>query len=95
MFIGEGEDMLEFIGEVILEAVMEITKNKKLSKWIRYPILLLVMMFYGFIVLGILSLGIQMFLDQKLLTAVLFIGIDAVLIGGLWVFYFKKSGGKS
>ncbi len=95
MFIGEGEDMLEFIGEVILEAVMEITKNKKLSKWIRYPILLLVMMFYGFIVLGILSLGIQMFLDQKLLTAVLFIGIDAVLIGGLWVFYFKKNGGKS
>lgn len=95
MFIGEGEDMLEFIGEVILEAVMEITKNKKLSKWIRYPILLLVMMFYGFIVLGILSLGIQMFLDQKLLTAVLFIGIDAILIGGLWVFYFKKSGGKS
>lgn len=87
--------MLEFIGELILEAVMEITKNKKISKWIRYPILLLVIMFYGFIVLGILSLGIQMFLDRKFLTAVLFIGIDAVLIGGLWIFYFKKNGGKS
>ena len=95
MFIGEGADMLEFIGEVILEAVMEITKNKKISKWIRYPILLLIMMFYGFIVLGILSLGIQMFLDQKFLTAVLFIGIDVVLIGGLWFYYFKKNGGES
>lgn len=95
MFIEEGADMLEFIGELILEAVMEITKNKKISKWIRYPILLLVIMFYGFIVLGILSLGIQMFLDRKFLTAVLFIGIDAVLIGGLWIFYFKKNGGKS
>lgn len=87
--------MLEFIGELILEAVMEITKNKKISKWIRYPILLLVIVFYGFIVLGILSLGIQMFLERKFLTAVLFIGIDAVLIGGLWIFYFKKNGGKS
>lgn len=87
--------MLEFIGELILEAVMEITKNKKISKWIRYPILLLVIMFYGFIVLGILSLGIQMFLERKFLTAVLFMGIDAVLIGGLWIFYFKKNGGKS
>lgn len=95
MFIGEGADMLEFIGELILEAVMEITKNKKISKWIRYPILLLVIMFYGFIVLGILSLGIQMFLERKFLTAVLFMGIDAVLIGGLWIFYFKKNGGKS
>lgn len=95
MFIGEGADMLEFIGELILEAVMEITKNKKISKWIRYPILLLVIVFYGFIVLGILSLGIQMFLERKFLTAVLFIGIDAVLIGGLWIFYFKKNGGKS
>lgn len=86
---------MEFIGELLLEIVMYIPKNKKISKWIRYPLLLLVIGLYSFIVLGLISLSIELVLKQKFLTAILFISVDILLIGGLWILYFKKNGGKS
>ncbi len=86
---------MEWIGELLLEFVMYMTKNKKISKWVRYPILFVIIGLYGFIILGILSLSIEMILERQCITAILFIGVDILLIGGLWTFYFEKNGGKS
>ena len=89
------EMKMEWIGELLLEFVMYMTKNKKISKWVRYPILFVIIGLYGFIILGILSLSIEMILERQCITAILFIGVDILLIGGRWTFYFEKNGGKS
>lgn len=40
------ELLFEFLGEIFFEGIIEIIKNKKISKWIRYPLFLLISVFF-------------------------------------------------
>ncbi len=40
------EIIFEFILELVLEGSIEITKNKKVSAWIRYPLIFLIVVFF-------------------------------------------------
>ena len=40
------EYLFEFIAELLLEGSLEISKNKKISKWIRYPLLITISLFF-------------------------------------------------
>lgn len=50
--------LIEFILELILEGSIEIVKVKKIPKFIRYPILALIILFFSIIILGLIILGI-------------------------------------
>ena len=51
--------LIEIILELLFEGGAEICANRKISKWIRYPILFVFFAFVFIIVFGIIFLGIS------------------------------------
>ncbi len=49
------ELLLEIIFELILEGSTEVAKNRKISKWIRYPIVVLISLFI-IAIIGLLTI---------------------------------------
>lgn len=75
--------ILEFIFDLILESSMEIAKDKKIKKWIRYPLAFLLSLFIIAVISTIFFVGIMFMLDEELnikLAGGIFIIFDIVLI---------------
>ena len=75
--------LLEFIFELVLESSMEIAKDKKINKWIRYPLAILLSLFIIAVIGTILFVGIMFILDEEInikLAGILFIIFDIILI---------------
>lgn len=69
------EFLIEILLELILEGGIEISSNKKVSKWIRYPMIVLILLFFTFVIVAILVLGMY------ILTQNIFMGIVIITIG--------------
>ena len=67
--------LFEFILELVLESGIEASKNKKISKFIRYPIIFIITVFYLSIIGLIIVVGISILKDTILG------GISLILIG--------------
>ena len=52
--------LIEIILELILEGSIEISSNKKVPKWIRYPLIFIITALFLTIIIGILFLGMYM-----------------------------------
>lgn len=91
------EFIFELILELLIEGGMSISSNKKISKWIRIPIALLLLSFFGFIIGGLIVLGILIFKENKLGGAfVLLVGV-ILLMASIIKFqkiYFSKKNEK-
>lgn len=75
--------LLEFIFELVLESSMEIAKDKKVNKWIRYPVAILLSLFIIAILGLILFVGIMFLIDEEInlkLAGIAFIMFDVILI---------------
>lgn len=72
------ELVFEFIAELILEGSIEISSNKKISKWIRYPILFILILLFSVVIFGILILGLFL-LEKNILFALFFIAVSLIL----------------
>lgn len=85
--------IFEIIVDLFIEGGIEISSNKKISKWIRYPILAIIILFFAIVIFGILILGISL-LKENLLAALFMIFISlAMLIGSIVKFreiYLKE-----
>ena len=87
------DDLIEFIIEFLFEVGGEVAIDKKVSKWIRYPIIALITIFYALIIGGLILFGISM-IKENILVALLFIFIGLfLLIGSILKIkkYFKKN----
>lgn len=73
------DDLLEFIFEVLLELGEDASSNKKISKWIRYPILIIILIFY----IGVV--GITLFVGLSSLKENKFLGIILILLSLFFV----------
>lgn len=82
------ELIFEFICELLLEGSIEISSNKKISKWIRYPLIFLIVLFFLTVIGLILFLGIILF--NKNIIASLFIMCVGVMLLILSIIKFKK-----
>lgn len=71
--------LVEFILELILEGSIEIVKIKKIPKFIRYPILGLIILFFTTIIFGLIILGI-IFLKKNILFGLLFIILGLIFL---------------
>lgn len=80
--------IFEFIAELLLEGGLEIGTNKKISKWIRYPILIIILAFVGGIIALLFILGITL-LKTNILAALLLITVTLILLIGS-IYKFKK-----
>ena len=58
------EDIIEFILELILEGGIEASKNKKIPKFIRYPLILITILFFIAIIGLIFFVGIMLLKDS-------------------------------
>ncbi len=84
------EILFEVIGELLSGVVEYIEDNKKISKWIRYPILIFSMLFVIVVLLGLLLLGI-LILQKDIIAGVFIIGIGLLLTFLLIYQIYKKS----
>ncbi len=78
------EDIFEFILELVLEGSIEVSKSKKVPKYIRYPLIGIISLFFiaiiGLVFLaGILSLKENIFFGIFLILAGLFLLIMSIV----------------
>ncbi len=76
------EFIFELIFELIFEGAVETSRNKKISKWIRYPLIVLIASLF----LGVIALLI--FLGIKLYPANRLAGLIFIFLG---IFFFIAS----
>ena len=58
--------LLEFIFDLVLENSMEIAKDKKLNKWIRYPVAFFLSLFIIAVIGTLLFVGIVFIIDEEI-----------------------------
>ena len=73
------DDLLEFVFEVLLELGEDVSSNRKISKWIRYPILAIIILFY----IGVV--GITLFVGLSSLKENTFLGLILILLSLFFV----------
>ena len=77
------EFILEFIFDLVFESSMEIVKDKKIKKWIRYPLAFVLFLFIIAVIGTIFFVGIMFIFDEEInikLAGILFIIFDIILI---------------
>ncbi|MBE6152063.1 MAG: hypothetical protein E7165_01960 [Firmicutes bacterium] len=72
--------IFEIIGEILFEGLFEIIKNKNINKWIRYPIITIIICFYLFIIGIFLYLGFDLLKNNILISMVIFLIVIFLII---------------
>ena len=82
------DDIIEFIIEMFFDIGGEVATNKKISKWVRYPVSIILILFVTIIIGGLLVLGISA-IKENIVAALILIGISLLLLVGI-VYEFRK-----
>lgn len=76
------EIIIELVLELLLEGSIEVLPNKKISKWIRYPLAIFVILFF-LVAIGLFFLvGILAIKEEALVLGIIFIATGIVLLLG-------------
>lgn len=78
------EFLLDILTELLAEGSLELGSDPKVSKWIRYPILGLILLLIIAVTGGLLFLGIVM-LRKDLLSGLLFLSVGILFLIGFFV----------
>ncbi len=77
------ELLLEIIFELIVEGSAEVAKNRKINKWIRYPIVVFISLFIIAIIVLLTFISFALVIKENIyakLGGILFFIFDIVLI---------------
>ena len=78
------ETLLEIIMEIVMEGTLYTAGNKKVSLWIRIPlILVLLLLFFGFIIAGSFLTGIIIVKKEGFFKGLIMLGISVLMLGVL------------
>lgn len=80
--------VIEFLMELLFEGAMEVSKNRKVSNWIRYPLIILIVLLFGLVIFGIFILGVAA-RKANLLLSVLLIALSIFMLVAS-ILKFKK-----
>ena len=80
--------VLEFFLELIVDGGIEASGNKKLSRWIRYPLIALVVLFFGTVIALIFYLALGLSSNEPV-ASVAFSSLGVFLLVGT-LLKFKK-----
>lgn len=80
--------VIEFLMELLFEGAMEVSKNRKVSNWIRYPLIILIVLLFGLVIFGIFILGIAIRKENLLLSVLLIVLSIFLLVAS--ILKFKK-----
>ena len=67
------ETLLEIIMEIVMEGTLYTAGNKKVSLWIRIPLILVLLLFFGFIIAG----------KEGFFKGLIMLGISVLMLGVL------------
>lgn len=82
------EIIVEFLLELILEGSEEVSANKRISRWIRYPLIVLIRLFYIAVISIIFLVASKVFEENRLISIVLLL-LD-VFLSIRTIIKFKK-----
>jgi len=82
------EFLIELVLDLFLEGGIEVSSNKKISKWIRYPIIFIIVAFFLAVISLLFIAGIAI-LKENILAGLLIIGISVFMLVGC-IFKFRK-----
>ena len=81
---GEAMDMLlEFIMELVMEGTVYTAQNKKVSLWIRIPLILVLVLFFGFIIIGCFLVGVAIMRAVGFFKGLTMIAISLFILFGI------------
>ncbi len=83
------EYIFEFLLELVLEGSIVVSKNRKIPKYIRYPIIIIISLFFIAVIGLIFLAGILSLKENKILGLLfIFIGLFMFIIG---IIKFRKT----
>ena len=85
--------VLEFFLELIVDGGIEASGNKKLSRWIRYPLIALVVLFWGAVIAMMFYLAFGLSSDEPVASVIFSLLGLFFLVGTVLKFrklYFAK-----
>lgn len=85
--------VLEFFLELIVDGGIEASGNKKLSRWIRYPLIALVVLFFGAVIAMMFYLAFGLSSDEPVASVIFSLMGLFFLVGTVLKFrklYFAK-----
>lgn len=85
--------VLEFFLELIVDGGIEASGNKKLSRWIRYPLIALVVLFFGAVIAMMFYLAFGLSSDEPVASVIFSLLGLFFLVGTVLKFrklYFAK-----
>lgn len=92
------DELIEFILELLLEGTIELSSSRKVPKYIRYPLIFLITLFFLAVIIGIFVIGVLL-IDESILAGLLFIILSIIFgIGSIIKFknlYLQKKNEKS
>ena len=77
------ETLLEIIMEIVMEGTLYTAGNKKVSLWIRVPLILVLLLFFGFIIAGSFLTGIIIVKKEGVFKGLIMLGISVLMLGVL------------
>lgn len=75
------ELLFEIIFEIIFDIGIEVSKEKKINKWIRYPLTALIIIIFVAVILLLIILGLKT-LKSNIILGIFFIVLGAFLLIG-------------
>ena len=76
-------DLIEFLLEIVLDGSIELSSNKKVPNWIRYPLTIIISLFFLAVLFLIFYCGIIVLEESVLFGILLFLLGVFLLIGGI------------
>lgn len=83
------EILLEIIGELVLEGCLAVGSNKKNSKWVRYPLLAVVYLFYLTVVGMFIAFTVRSLWEGETLLFLVLLAFDCGILV-LLIHIFRK-----
>ena len=80
--------IIELVIELLLEGSIEISSNKRVSRWIRYPLIVFIVTIFIGIILLMFYLGFSL-LNKNVLVAILILIISLFMLISV-IIKFKK-----
>lgn len=68
------DELFEALLELLFDLMLEISSNSKISKWIRYPLILIITLIFIIVIFGLMIIGLDLLKEN------IYIGSFLVLI---------------
>ena len=71
--------LIEVVLDLVFEGGIELSKNRKVPKIIRYPLIVIILLFFAVIIIGLFIIGVVI-LKQSVILGIIMIASSIVLL---------------